>query len=163
MTIGSLFLKMVLGGCASTGFAILFNVPRRLLFTIFGMGMVSLLIKTVGLECLGLHIILVSLLCAASIGIVGLLFSVFKKTPPLILCVPSVIPLIPGVFMYNAIIGIIKLATVSGNEFNILFVQTAHNVLNATFILMCLAIGVIMPNLIMRKDAFYEGTKDFRQ
>jgi len=159
----TIVLKMILGGSAACGFAILFNVPKRLLIPIFCMGAVSLLVKTLGLEYFHCNIILVSLLCSSTIGIIGLLISIIKKTPPLILCIPSVIPLVPGVFIYNTMIGIIKLTSVSDETFNVLLLQTIQNGLKSTFILMCLAIGVIIPNLILRKDAFYEGTKDFRK
>lgn len=155
-----ILIKGVLGGFAAIGFAVLFNVPKRLLLQIFGMGTIALLIKSICLDLFQIKIVLTSLLSSSVIGIIGLLISRYKKTPPMILAIPSVIPLVPGIFIYNTLIGLVKMTTESGTEFYDLLLQTTHNGLKATFILMGLAIGVTIPNLLFRQQSFYEGTEE---
>ncbi len=154
-----LLIRCILGGLAAIGFAILFNVPKRILVQIFMMGAIALLVKTVTLNYLHFNIILASFLSSSSIGIIGLFVSAYKRIPPLILVIPSVIPLIPGIFIYNTLIGLMKMTTETDSSFFDLFIQTSQNGLKATFILMVLAIGISIPNLILRQDSFYEGTK----
>lgn len=154
-----ILIKSILGGFAAIGFAILFNVPKRLLLQIFSMGAVALLIKSTCLDVFGIGIILTSLLSSSAIGIIGLIVSLYKKTPPLILAIPSVIPLVPGIFIYKALIGLMKMPSEADSVFYDLFIQTAQNGLKATFILLTLAIGVAIPNLVLRQASFYEGTK----
>ena len=152
-------MKSILGGFAAIGFAILFNVPKRLLLHIFVMGAIALFIKSTCLDFFHINIIFTSFLSSSTIGVIGLLVSRYKRTPPLILAIPSVIPLVPGIFIYNTLIGLMKMASESDNGFYDLFIQTTHNGLKATFILMVLAIGVAIPNLLLRQQSFYEGTE----
>jgi uncharacterized membrane protein YjjB (DUF3815 family) len=152
-----ILIKGILGGIAATGFAILFNVPSRLLFNIFGLGVIALLVKNICLEYFQINIILTSFLSSSTIGIMGLIFSKIKRTPPLILAIPSVIPLVPGIFIYNTIIGLMKIPVASNTEFYDIFIQITNNGLKAIFILMGLAIGVTIPSLVLRQESFFEG------
>ncbi len=69
----------------------------------------------------------------------------------------AVIPMVPGVFSYKMMIGLIQLA---GNtttvEFSSILNETINNGLKALFILLTLALGVGLPLLLTRKDS----TKD---
>lgn len=149
----------LLGGSAATGFSILFNVPKRTLLPIFIMGMISISLKFFLLQ-IGVTIIPTSFVCAATIGIISIIIASQKKSPPLVFAIPAVIPMIPGVYTYKCMLGIMKLSNSTTADFNEILAQTLHNGLNAAFIIMTLAIGVSLPTIILRKDSFYEGIND---
>jgi uncharacterized membrane protein YjjB (DUF3815 family) len=87
-----------------------------------------------------------------------MLASKSKHSPPLVFSIPGVIPMVPGIFTYKLMLGMIRLTGETGSDFNAVFDDTLSNGLKAIFILMTLAVGVSMPNLIFRKESFHEMT-----
>lgn len=150
-------LRGIAGGVAAIGFAILFNVPKRALlyigfFGFLGVGSKLLLMR------IGVDIVFSSLAGATFIGLFCLIAARNKNAPPLVFSIPSVIPLIPGVYTYKMMIGIIELVGSSGDRFIEIFSKTVSNGLTATFVILALAVGVSVPNLIFRKDSIHEIT-----
>lgn len=140
-------------GIAATGFAILFNVPRRTLLIIWVLAAIGGLTKLMMLH-LGLSVVLSSLLGSSVIGILSNYAAHNKHSPPLVFAIPSVIPMVPGVFAYQMILGLIKLAgNTSANDYSIVLSQTVSNGLKVMFILMSLSVGVAIPMLITRKSS----------
>ncbi len=150
-----ILLKALLGGTAAVGFGVLFNVPVRTLIHIFILGLLGVTIRNVLTE-LDFSIILASLTGASTIGILSLLAAKDKHAPPLVFSIPAVIPMVPGIFTYKLMLGVIRLTSASGDKFNDIFASTVNNGLKATFILMALAVGVSVPNLIFRRESFHE-------
>jgi uncharacterized membrane protein YjjB (DUF3815 family) len=150
--------KSIWFGCAGVGFAVLFNVPVRTLFPIFIMAALGGLTK-VTLVQLHVNVIIGSLAGSTLIGFLSIPFAHNKHAPPPVLAIPSVIPMVPGIFAYRMMLGLIKLAgdmdkTVSTQ----VLTDTIHNGLKVMFLLMTLAAGVGLPMLITRKDS----AKDIR-
>lgn len=139
-------------GIAAIGFAILFNVPRRALFSIFVIGALGGLTKFLMLEYkIG---IVLAVLCGASlIGFLSVFAAHRRNCPPITFAIPAVIPMIPGMFAYKAMIGFIQLT--SENDpiaYSKTFFDAVNNGLTAFFVLMVLATGVAIPLLITRKN-----------
>lgn len=147
--------KGLLGGVAALAFGILFNVPRRALIPVVSMGILGIFIKNFIIES-AINTITASFAGAASIGVLGLIFSKSKNSPPLVFSIPSVIPMVPGIFIYKFMVGLIKLMSETGVQFNDLLYSTINNGLKAAFILMALAAGVSAPNLIFRRESFHD-------
>ena len=84
-------------GIAAIGFAILFNVPRRALLSIFIIGALGGLTKFLMLEYkIG---IVLAVLCGASlIGFLSVFAAHRRNCPPITFAIPAVIPMIPGLF-----------------------------------------------------------------
>lgn len=154
-----LILKGILGGFGALGFSILFNVPQRTLLPIFLIGMLAIILKNICIDLCNINIILSAFICAATIGLLSSFASIIKKSPAQVFAIPSVIPLVPGVFIYKFMLGIITLSGTITSDFDIVFSQTVNFGLKSAFILMSLAIGVSLPTIILRKDSFYEGTE----
>lgn len=149
----SFFEKWIWFGCAAIGFAILFNVPKRTLIAIFFMaafgGSAKLLI---------VHwndsIILGTFLGSALIGFLSIFAAHFRHSPPVVFAIPAVIPMVPGSFAYNTMKGIIRLTTNTGTtDFVELLRDTVTNGLMTLFVLMAIAVGVVAPMLITRRDS----------
>jgi uncharacterized membrane protein YjjB (DUF3815 family) len=139
-------------GCAGVGFAVLFNVPRRTLGIIYiiaalgGLLKFFLISKEVGL--------VFAVLCGSSIiGFFSVLAAHYRKAPPMTFALPALIPMIPGLFAYKAMVGVIELTGEKDPEiYTKLFFETVNNGLKALFIILALAAGVAIPLLISRKE-----------
>ncbi len=139
-------------GFAALGFAILFNVPKRTLFIIWILAAIGGLTKLTMMH-LGISVILSSFAGSSLIGILSIPAAHNKHSPPLVFAVPSVIPMVPGVFAYQMILGLIKLAgNPTDSAYSLILMQTVSNGLKTMFILMSLAAGVAIPMLITRKS-----------
>lgn len=145
-------------GLAAVGFAILFNVPARTLFPIFIMGALGGITR---LSLLGFefNIIISTLAGATLIGFLSILFAHKEHAPPPIFAIPAVIPMVPGIFAYRMMLGLINLAgDINQEAYNQILSETINNGLKVMLILMSLAGGVGVPMLITRK----ESAKDIR-
>jgi uncharacterized membrane protein YjjB (DUF3815 family) len=146
------FEKGIWFGFAAVGFSILFNVPPRTILIVGILGALGGLTKLFSIH-LGASVLLASLLGASLIGILSIQAAHNKHAPPLVFSIPAVIPMVPGVFAYQAILGLITLTGNPSNpDYNQILAHTVNNGLNAIFILMSLAVGVAIPMLITRKS-----------
>ncbi len=145
--------KSIWFGCGAIGFAVLFNVPIRTLLIIWILGALGGTIKLILMQ-FGFSVITGTLLGASVVGILSIWAAYNKSAPPLVFSIPSVIPMIPGVFIYKMILGII---TLSGKVEPETYTQTLSLTVNyaskVVFIIVSIAIGVSMPLLIIRQTA----------
>ncbi len=145
--------KVVWFGVAAMGFSILFNVPTRTLPYIFLMGALGGLTRLLLIK-FGAGIIIGSLFGAILIGIISIPFAHFKHAPPLVFSIPSVIPMVPGLFAYRTMLGLVKLAgEIQPDSYTRILSETINNGLKTMFILLSLAGGVAIPMLITRKES----------
>jgi len=150
--------KTIWFGCAGVGFAVLFNVPRRTLFPIFIMAALGGLTK-VALVQVQINVIIASLMGSTLIGFMSIGFAHNKHAPPPVFAIPSVIPMVPGIFAFRVMLGLITLAGDMDKAVSAqVLTETIHNGLKVMFLLMTLAAGVGLPMLITRKDS----AKDIR-
>lgn len=154
MEILLLFEKGMWAGFAAIGFAVLFNVPKPTLLSIWFLGAVGGILK---FSTLGLfdNIVLASLIGASVIGILSIPISHKVHVPPLVFSIPAVIPMVPGAFAYRMMLGLIDIATYSGDKMGMgeELAITVQNGLKTMFILLSLAVGVAVPMLITRKES----------
>jgi uncharacterized membrane protein YjjB (DUF3815 family) len=64
--------------------------------------------------------------------------------------------MVPGILTYKFMLGMMRLTDATGNSFNDTLAFTINNGLKAMFIMMGLAVGVSLPNLIFRKQSFHK-------
>jgi len=139
-------------GFAAIGFAILFNVPPRTLFIIWLLAALGGLTKLY-LFHFGVSVVLSSLGGASLIGLLSIQAAHNKHAPPLVFSIPAVIPMVPGVFAYKMMLGLIKLAGDSGIDSGQVLSDTISNGIKTMFILMALAVGVAIPMLVTGKSS----------
>jgi uncharacterized membrane protein YjjB (DUF3815 family) len=141
-------------GWAATGFGILFNVPPKTLLAIWAGGAIAGLIKFSFLVLSAdSPVIESSFFAALAVGMYSVPVARRRYEPPMIFAIPSVIPLIPGVFAYRTMIGLIRLTGEVGNDYALTLSQTVNNGVRTLFIIMSIAIGVSIPLHVMRRDA----------
>ncbi|MCW3093279.1 MAG: hypothetical protein JWP81_4348 [Ferruginibacter sp.] len=139
-------------GWGAVGFGILFNVPPRTLFAIWVGGAMGGFLKFSLLQ-LAMGVVFASFAGALVVGICSIPVAHFRHAPPMIFAIPSVIPLIPGVFAYRTMLGLIKLTGVIGPDYNLVLSETVNNGVKTVFIIMSLAMGVAVPMHLMRKES----------
>lgn len=142
-------------GSAALGFAILFNVPPRTLFVIWLLGALGGGVKLILLD-LGLGPVMASFLGASAVGVLSIPAAHTQHAPPLIFSIAAVIPMVPGVFAYRMMLGLIELTGDIGDTYTQVLSETVNNGVKTLFILMALAVGVGVPNLITRKESAKE-------
>ena len=147
------FEKWIWLGFAAIGFAILFNVPKRTLVTIFILGAIGGGIKFLSIQY-NEGIIIGSFFGAIVVGFLSVWVAHIKHAPPFIFAIPAVIPMVPGAFAYKMMLGIIKLTNNTDSSiFQSILESTINNALKAFFILMLLALGVSAPMILLRKES----------
>lgn len=140
-------------GLAAIGFAILFNVPVRTLLPIFIMGALGGLTKVIMLHY-QVNVVACTLSGAILIGFLSIPIAHHRHAPPPIFAIPAVIPMVPGIFAYKMMLGLISLAgNIDKATYNEVLAQTVNNGLKVMFILVSLAAGVGLPMLITRKES----------
>lgn len=145
--------KCIWFGLAALGFSVLFNVPQRTMLSIYLMAAAGGFTKVL-LIALGANVIVGTLAGATLIGLISIYAAHNKHSPPLVFAIPAVIPMIPGIFAYRMMLGLIKLSgNVPPESYSQVLSETVSNGLKVMFILMSLAGGVAIPMLITRKES----------
>lgn len=152
----SILEKAFWAGCAAVGFAVLFNGPVRTLFFIFLLGMCGSFVKFWMIDLEGISVVLAAFAGASLVGMLSIWTSLSKHAPPLVFSIPAVIPMVPGIFAYRMMLGLINLTGNSDVDYQQILGDTFSNGAKASFILMSLSVGVGIPHLITRKDSAKE-------
>ncbi len=152
MDFTTILLKAFWCGWGAVGFGILFNVPPRTLFALYIGGAIGGFLKFYLLS-MSVGVVLSSFVGASVIGILSIPTAHFRHVPPMIFAIPSVIPLIPGIFAYRTMLGLIKLSGTLGVDYNTIMAETVNNGVKTLFIIMSLAMGVAIPMHVMRKES----------
>lgn len=150
--------KFIWCGFAAVGFAVLFNVPSRTLLFIGILGGLGGFTKFLLIR-FGVSDVLAPFCGSAVIGLLSIPFAHYKHAPPPVFYIPALIPMIPGVFAYRMMLGMIKLV---GNtqpaDYEQVLQSTINNGLKVLFIILGLSVGVVIPMLVTRRDS----VKDLR-
>ena len=143
----------VAAAVSAMGFSTIFSIPRRLLPVVAVGGIIAVCTRNfvnlgpsngnIGLD-LGLSI--GSLAGSALISIIATRAQHWFHTPHQCIAIPSVIPMVPGVLMYRALFAFIDMHGVVGEVTVGMF-----NTIKASLAILCIALGVAIPNLFMRR------------
>lgn len=138
---------------SAMGFSMIFNIPRRLLWVVAIGGIIAVCTRNfvnlgpsnnnIGLD-MGLAI--GSLAGSAVASVIAVKAVHWVHAPNHVLSIPSVIPMVPGVLMYRALVGLIEMNGVVGELTNAMKFGMASAVT-----IMCIALGVAIPNVFARR------------
>lgn len=137
---------MLLAAVPAVGFGMLFNVPRAVLIHCGllgagGHGLRFLLLRA------GVPIELATLVAASAISFVGVWQAQRLRAHPKVFTVAAVIPMIPGVALFTALITIQQIYQKGASQE--LLTQAINSGLRAFFIVGALALGLAMPGLLL--------------
>ncbi len=138
---------------SAMGFSMIFNIPRRLLWVVAIGGIIAVCTRNfvnlgpsnnnIGLD-MGLAI--GSLAGSALVSLIAVKAVHWVHAPNHVISIPSVIPMVPGVLMYRALVGLIELNGVVGELTNAMKFGMASGIT-----IMCIALGVAIPNVFARR------------
>lgn len=144
----------LLAAIAAIGFAVISNPSRKAVYvsailSAIGHSLRFFLIKS------GMEISLATFFAATTIGLMSIFFAKLIHCPAEVFSFPSLLPMIPGLYAYRTVLGLIKFMqntdTVKSQEY---LLNIFHNGFTTLFILLALVIGVSLPVLLFPKYSF---------
>lgn len=148
--IGVLIFDAFWSAIASVGFAMLFNVPRRVLPACALAGAAGHATRAL-LMHFGVTIVPATLAGATVIGFLADYAGRRWHAPPILFAVSGAIPMVPGSFAYRAMLGAIRISTSTVDAGMPIIVDTLINFITTGLILAALALGTAMPALLFRR------------
>ncbi len=138
----------------ATGFGSLFNTPRKVLLIAGLLGGLGHSIRFLLHQGFDFGLITSTMCGTAIIGLLGIVFAHKAHTPPVVFTMPACITMIPGLYAYRTMLGLIRLTDESGlnqspNELH----DTLHNFVLTASLLFTLAIGISISVLLFRQSS----------
>ena len=150
---------------SAMGFSMIFNIPRRLLWVVAIGGIIAVCTRNfvnlgpsnnnIGLD-MGLAI--GSLAGSALASLIAVKAVHWVHAPNHVISIPSVIPMVPGVLMYRALVGLIEMNGVVGELTNAMKFG-----MGSAITIMCIALGVAIPNVFPRHWVAKNRQKKLKQ
>lgn len=136
---------MALAAVPAVGFGLLFNVPRGVLAYCATLGAIGHGLRFI-LVHLGVPIEIATLLAASVISFLGVWQAQRLRAHPKVFTVAAVIPMIPGVPLFTALITVQQIYEKGATQ--ALLTQAINSGLRAFILIAALAIGLAMPGLL---------------
>ena len=140
------YVYAIAAAISAVGFSMIFNIQRRLLWVVAVGGILAVCTRNFVNFELGLGPVIGSFMGAMVVSLVAVKAVHWFHVPNHVLTIPSVIPMIPGVLMYRALVALINMHGVVGEV-----TVAVSNGINASLIILCIALGVAVPNIFARR------------
>ena len=141
-------LFMVAAAIGATSFAIFFNLPPRLLFAAACGGAICVCTRNFFIFELGMSSAVGTLAGATFVSVVAMKAVHWLHTPSLVLVVPAVIPLVPGVLIYRFLFAVINIRRITVEE----LLSAIQSGVDALLIILAIAIGAAAPNIFASRS-----------
>ena len=152
---------------SAMGFSMIFNIPRRLLWVVAIGGIIAVCTRNfvnlgpstnnIGLD---MGLVIGSFSGAVVVSLIAIKAVHWFHVPNHVLTIPSVIPMIPGVLMYRMLFGLIN---VNVQTQVTPLMKALESGIVSGLVIMCIAIGVAIPNIFGRKDIATSKNKRLKQ
>ncbi|MDR2037055.1 MAG: threonine/serine exporter family protein [Bacteroidales bacterium] len=145
------FLVALFAAFAATGFAILFNVPTHTLLVCALLGAIAVTTRNLLFYHLGWGLALSSFCGSLTVGMASIYLVHKVHVPAHVISIPPIIPMVPGVLMYQSIIGAINF-NANAPEIDQLpiLIDTFDSLVKVIMILFGLSLGIAIPNIAGR-------------
>lgn len=140
--------QLTMAAIVAAGFAFLFTIPRGTHIATTLLGVLGIFVRLI-LTNNGWSMIGGTFAAASVIGLCSMWLSWRFHSPCVVFSLPAVIPMVPGVFAYRTMLGILEFIRVGVLD-QALMVDIISNGLNTAVTFLCLAVGVSLPNLLLR-------------
>ncbi len=138
----TLSVDVALAGVAACGFGAFYNAPWRVLWVSILCGMVGHGLRHVGIEHLGMSIS--TLLGCLAIGLIANMAAIRMQLPFSALAFAGAVPMMPGVFMYQSIVGAMRLSAAGAAADPALAAATLALSFKSVFVVGAMAIGLLV-------------------
>jgi uncharacterized membrane protein YjjB (DUF3815 family) len=141
----ALINDMLFASIPAIGFALVFNVPKNALKYCAIGGAIGHGSRFLMMQ-FGVPIELATFFSATIVGLIGVHWSHKFLAHPKVFTVAALIPMVPGVFAFKAMIAVVEMNHLGyTTELLAMFIE---NFLQAIFIIMGLAVGLAVPGLL---------------
>lgn len=145
----SLIDDMFFAAIPAVGFALVFNVPPKALKYCAILGALGHVTRTLLLE-MNIPIVFATFFATCIIGFIGVYLSHHYLAHPKAFTVAAIIPMIPGVQAYKAMISLVQIHHYGYS--NALLEQMISSFISTAFILGALVFGLALPGLIFYRQ-----------
>ena len=152
---------------SAMGFSMIFNIPRRLLWVVAIGGIIAVCTRNfvnlgpstnnIGLD---MGLVIGSFSGTVVVSLIAIKAVHWFHVPNHVLTIPSVIPMIPGVLMYRMLFGLIN---VNVQTQVTPLMKALESGIVSGLVIMCIAIGVAIPNIFGRKYIATSKNKRLKQ
>ena len=135
-------ISIVLLGAAvvgAAGYAVMFYTPKRLL--------IAILVKNTLILYLGFSVFGATFIAAAMVSLFSLKAARYSHTSSKVLAIPSVIPLVPGVFIYRFLYAMLHINSLTSTT----LVEAIQSGVTAILIIISIGVGVAIPSILAGK------------
>ena len=144
----SYIIFAIAAAIGAIGFAILFNLPPRLLLAVGCGGGLCVCIKFLLILELGFGPEIGTLAGAMAVSIIAVKAIHWLHTPMQVLIVPAVIPLVPGVLIYRFLFAMINIRDLTLEQ----LLGAVQSGMDAALIILAIAIGATTPNIFAHRS-----------
>jgi len=130
---------------AAAGFALLFNVPPRLIWACIACGIASHTLRTLLFQ-LGVDIIVGTLIGSLAAGFLAHGFARAFDAPPPAFAFPGVVAMIPGAYAFRAVVGCLQIARTAASP--AVVAETLALAITVALMVAGIAIGIAAPALL---------------
>ncbi len=145
---------------AGVGFAMVMTPARRSLPLIALIAALGHSLRYVLMEVAGANLTLASFCAALTIGFLSVPLARRLRSPAGSLAFPSLLPMIPGLYAYNAVLALVRFCTAGQAEEARLaesIIAFFYNGLTTLFVMCALVVGILIPIQIFRRMHFTRG------
>lgn len=149
--IGLLLQDVLWSAVAALGFAVLFNVPRRLLPGCAVAAALGHVARTLLMQ-MGLDITLATLAGASLIGFTSVYFSRRWQSPMSVFSISAAITLVPGVLAFRTMLALLEVSLGDPTTAGDALVVASSNAIRTALILGAIALGIAAPALLFKRE-----------
>ena len=138
------FSQGVAAACAAIGFAIIFNVPKRLLAVAAMGSSIAVCLRNLLVISYQIPLTEATFVGAAMVSILGFILMKSFHAPFFVITIPAVIPLIPGVLLYRLLYDLILINQLSPQE----LLLGLRNGIEGILVIIAISLGVTLPDVV---------------
>lgn len=143
----SYFVYAVAAAISAMGFSMIFNIPRRLLPVVAVGGIIAVCTRNFVNFELGQGLIIGSFAGSVLVSLIAVKAVHWFHVPNHVLTIPSVIPMVPGVYMYRLLFGLLNFNNLTPDT----MLVTIQSGLTSGITVLGMAVGVAIPNIFLRR------------
>lgn len=143
----SYLVYAIAAAISAMGFSMIFNIPRRLLPVVAVGGIIAVCTRNYVNFELGQGLIIGSFAGSVLVSLIAVKAVHWFHVPNHVLTIPSVIPMVPGVYMYRLVFGMVNFNSLTPDT----MLTTIQSGLTSGITVLGMAVGVAIPNIFLRR------------
>lgn len=160
--IQDILLDGLLAALAAIGFAAVSNPPKQSFIYVPILAALGHMLRFSLMTYWGVDIALATFFASVLIGGVGIYFAYIARFPSEVFAFPALLPMIPGMYAYRSLLGMIRFMETSDPALKEAFLpQIFSNAITAIFTMFALGVGVAIPLFLFYRASF-RMTRDKR-